>query len=171
MAEYPGIELRPFRPDEWQLYREVRLRALESDPKFFGSRYDDEKAKPDEFWQERLADPQCLVLAVFNESQLIGMTGAVVDREDPTGVTGKLWGSWIEPSWRNKGLSRKMYEARIAWAKAHPTIKKLVVSHRKSNAVSKRANQRFDFRFTGAKETVWYNGEKETEFFYELPVK
>ena len=55
MAEYPGIELRPFRPDEWQLYREVRLRALESDPKFFGSRYDDEKAKPDEFWQERLA--------------------------------------------------------------------------------------------------------------------
>lgn len=171
MAEYPGIEVRPFHPEEWEVYKATRLRALESDPKFFGSRLDEEKALADNHWQERLTDPKFLVLGVFNEGQPIGMTGVAVDRSDDTGQTGKLWGSWLEPAWRNKGLSRKMYEARISWAKAHPTIKKLVVSHRKSNAVSKRANQRFGFKFVNAKDTVWYNGEKETEFFYELPIK
>jgi RimJ/RimL family protein N-acetyltransferase len=162
--EIEGIEVRPFRADEWQAYRAIRLKALDTDPKFFSSSFEKERDNPDDFWQQRLAAGG--VFGVFVKGQLIGMTGAYVDKADPSAA--KFWGSWLEPAWRGKGLARKMYETRINWAKAQPGVKRILVSHRKSNAVSKRANQRWGFVFTHAAEAVWPGGQKETEFFYEL---
>lgn len=169
--EHADIDIRPFAPGEWALYKAIRLKALENDPLVFGSSFAEEKTLPDEKWQQDLVNPDGAVFGVFRNGNLIGMTGIAVDRSDPAKQTAKLWGSWLEPEWRAKGLSRKMYEKRLAWAKAHPTVKRVIVSHRKTNAVSKRANQRHGFRFTHAAERVWHGGHKDTEFFYELVVK
>jgi RimJ/RimL family protein N-acetyltransferase len=169
--EHDDIEVRPFTPDEWQMYKAVRLKALETDPKFFGESFDDARAKPDENYQTHLLSADGAVFGVFRHGDVIGMTGVVLDKEDAKGETAKLWGSWLEPKWRGKGLARKMYETRLNWAKAHPKVKRVTVSHRKSNAVSKRANQRWGFTFTHARETAWPGNQKETEFFYELKVK
>lgn len=169
--EIEGIEVRPFRPEEWQLYRTVRLKALENDPLVFGSSFEKEREYADDKWQQDLVNPDLAVFGVFLNGDVIGMTGVAVDREDAAKEKAKLWGSWLEREWRSKGLSRKMYAARLDWAKAHPTVRRVIVSHRKSNAVSKRANQRHGFRFTHAEERVWHGGQKETEFFYALDVK
>lgn len=169
--EIPGIQIRPLTAGEWQAYKAIRLKALDSDPKFFGESLEEAKARPDEKWQAHLSEPARVVFGVFHNDALIGMTGIVVDQEDPTGATARLWGSWLEPAWRGKGLARKMYETRINWAKAQPGIRRVTVSHRKSNAVSKRANQRFGFKFTHAAERIWPGNQKETELFYELAVK
>lgn len=169
--EIDGIEIRPFNPEEWALYKALRLKALDSDPRFFCESLEEAKARPDEYWQSHLLDQQGAVFGVFRFGVLIGMTGIALDKDDPKGETAKLWGSWLEPAWRGKGLSRKMYETRLDWAKKHPAVKRVTVSHRKSNAVSKRANQRWGFKFTHAGERVWPGNQKETEFFYELAVK
>jgi RimJ/RimL family protein N-acetyltransferase len=169
--EIEGVEVRPFLPGEWQLYRTVRLKALENDPLVFGSSFEKERDYADEKWQGDLSNPDLAVFGVFLNGAVIGMTGVAVDRNDPSKESAKLWGSWLEKDWRLKGLSRRMYVQRLAWAKAHPTVKRVTVSHRKSNAVSKRANQRHGFRFTHAEERVWHGGQKETEFFYALDVK
>lgn len=169
--EVEGIQIRPFAAHEWQSYKTIRLLALDTDPRFFGESLDEARAKPDESWQAHLDDPGRVVFGIFHHNELIGMTGIVIDKEEPSGQTAKLWGSWLAPEWRGKGLSRKMYETRLAWAKAQPGVKRVIVSHRKSNAVSKRANQRWGFKFTHAAERVWPGNQKETEFFYELVVK
>ncbi len=166
--EIEGIEIRPFKPDEWHVYRAVRLKALETDPKFFCESYDDAKAKPDEHYQAHLLDANSAVFGVFRHGDVIGMTGIVIDKEDASGQTANLWGSWLEPAWRGKGLARRMYEARLNWAKARPGVKRVTVSHRKSNAISKKANQRWGFTFTHAREILWPGNQKETEFCYEL---
>lgn len=169
--EIDGIQIRPLTAVEWPAYKAIRLKALESDPKFFGETYDEAKAKLDDDWQRHLTEAHRVVFGVFIHDKLVGMTGIVVDKEDPTGATAKLWGSWLEPAWRGKGIARKMYEARINWARAQPGIRRVIVSHRKSNLVSKRANQHWGFKFTHAAERVWPGNQKETEFFYELSVK
>lgn len=77
------------------------------------------------------------------------MTEVSVNREDPTKKTAILWGSWIEPLLRGKGLSRIIYKSRLIWVINHPTVEKIIVSHRASNLASKYANQKHGFSLTG----------------------
>lgn len=72
---------------------------------------------------------------------------------------------------RGNGLSELMYQTRINWAKAQPTVEKIIVSHRASNLASKRANQKHGFVCTHKIEEVWTDGGVEDEIFYELKIK
>jgi RimJ/RimL family protein N-acetyltransferase len=164
------VQIRRLKPEEWQLFRTVRLKALENDPYVFTASYAEHKTHDEDKWKAALADPDNVIFGVFHGADIVGLTALSVKHDDPKGVTAKFWGSWLAPEWRRKGIARQMYQARIDWAKAHPAVKRVTVSHRKSNAVSKRSNQRFGFTFTHAADAVW-NGQKETEFFYELVLK
>jgi RimJ/RimL family protein N-acetyltransferase len=61
-----------------------------------------------------------------------------------------------------------MYKARIKWAKAHPTVERLIVTHRASNLASKFANQKHGFVFTHTHQKIWHDGVLEDEVYYEL---
>lgn len=163
------VIVRPFAASEWELYKAVRLKALASDPHVFGSSLEKEKGYADDRWQNTVANPDVGVFGVFHQSAVIGMTGVVIKREKPADAT--LWGSWLEKEWRGKGLSRKMYEARIDWARRHPEIHRIVVSHRKSNQMSKAANQKHGFVWTHDSDKVWNDTVNEPECHYELRVR
>lgn len=64
-----------------------------------------------------------------------------------------------------------MYQTRINWAKEHPTVEKIIVSHRASNLSSKYANQKHGFVLTHKIEKVWTDGATDDEIFYELKIK
>lgn len=163
------IHVRLFTPDEWPLYKAIRLEALQSDPHVFGSSHAKESADPDSRWQDGLRDPQTVaIFGVFDGDALIGMTGIKLLRDDPAGLTAKLWGSWIKPAARSRGVSIPMYRARLDWAAAHPTVKRVIVSHRQSNAASMRANQKHGFQKTHSEDHVWPDGVSAPHVFYEL---
>ncbi|MDQ3711040.1 MAG: GNAT family N-acetyltransferase [Acidobacteriota bacterium] len=90
---------------------------------------------------------------------------------DPTEKTALLWGSWLAPHARGKGLSELMYQTRINWAKEQRTVEEIIVSHRASNLSSKYANQKHGFVTTRKNEKVWTDGATEDEIFYELKIK
>jgi RimJ/RimL family protein N-acetyltransferase len=163
------VVVRRFEPSEWTAFREVRLRALLADPTVFSSSHASESARTDAQWQERLADPDCGVFGVFVDGALVGMTGIYVTREDPT-VAG-LWGSWLAPEHRRRGLSVPMYEARIAWARARPELRRILVSHRAGNEASRRANQKHGFVWTHSGDLTWRDGVTEPEVCYALELE
>ena len=108
---------------------------------------------------------------LFDDETPIGMTSVSIDRNDPTGKTALLWGSWLAPEYRGKGLSDLMYQSRINWAKDQPTVERIIVSHRASNLASKYANQKHGFVEIHKKEKIWTDGATEDEIFYELEIK
>ncbi len=164
-----GIQVRLFTPDEWPLYKHIRLLALQTDPQVFGSNYAKESVDPDSRWQAGVADPAKVgIFGVFDGAALIGMTGTALLRDDPAGETAKLWGSWITPDARGRGISVPMYRARISWAQAHPTVRRIIVSHRQSNAASMYANQKHGFQKTHIEDHLWPDGISEPHVFYEL---
>ena len=111
------------------------------------------------------------IFMIFDGETPIGMTGVSVFRDDPSGRTAMLWGSWLAPEFRLRGLSDLMYEKRIEWAKVHPTVERIIVSHRASNLASKYANQKHGFVFTRTHEKIWTDGKLEDEVCYELKLK
>lgn len=166
-----NIHIRQLLPEDWEHLRDVRLYALQHDPQYFGSNYAREAAFTPDIWQERLANPLSATFGLFKDSELIGITGILTCREDPKGETALMVMSFIKTEHRGQGYAKLFYEARIAWAKEQPHIKKIVVGHREGNEASRRANQRFGFEHIGQKMTSWPDGQEALEHSYMLKLE
>jgi RimJ/RimL family protein N-acetyltransferase len=163
-----NYSVRKLEENDWRLFSKIRLCALQTDPKVFGSTYEREAKFTEAEWRGRLNDPDSGVFAIFDELGSVGMTGVAVDRDDSSRKTALLWGSWLAPGARGKGLSKLLYEARIGWARKQPGVERIIVSHRESNVASMLANQKFRFVCTHMTEKIWNDGIAEREFHYEL---
>lgn len=163
-----NVSIRKLGEKDWLIFSEVRLRALKSDPQVFGSNFERESKFTEADWRSRLQSADSEIFMLFDGAKPVGITGVSVFDEDPSGQTAILWGSWLAPEYRRKGLSNLMYETRIEWAKSRPPINRIVVSHRASNTASKFANQKHGFVFTGTHEKIWTDGKTEDEVCYEL---
>ena len=165
-----SIFIRQLTENDWREFSQVRLKALQTDPNVFGSNYQTESQMTEAEWRCRLQAKDNAIFLIFENETPIGMTCVSVDRDDATKKTALLWGSWLEPHARGKGLSELMYQTRINWAKEQPTVEKVIVSHRASNLSSKYANQKHGFVLTHKNEKVWTDGATEDEIFYELKI-
>ncbi|HEY0427584.1 MAG TPA: GNAT family protein [Pyrinomonadaceae bacterium] len=163
-----NVSIRQLNENDWPLLRAVRLKALQSDPDVFGSNYESESKFTETDWKSRLQAGDSAIFMLFDGDRAIGMTGVSVWRDDASNRTAIFWGSWLEPEFRGKGLSKIIYETRIDWAKAHPSVERIIVSHRASNVASKYANQKYGFEFTRTHEKIWSDGKTEDEVCYEL---
>jgi RimJ/RimL family protein N-acetyltransferase len=105
---------------------------------------------------------------LFDGDRLVGITGVITKREDPSGRTAMLVMSFIVPAYRGRGLSRLFYDARLEWIARHGTFDRVVVSHRRSNEASRRANQHFGFILKETASRTWPDGTVEDELSYEL---
>ena len=166
-----AVSIKKISENDWQKFSLVRLKALETDPKVFGSSYEIESLFTEEDWRSRLRAKDNAVFLLYDDETPIGMTAVSVDRNDSSGKTALLWGSWLAPEYRGKNLSDLMYKARIDWAKAQPAVEKIIVSHRATNFSSKYANQQHGFIETSRNEKIWHDGAAEDEIFYELRVR
>lgn len=165
------ISIKQLTVNDWREFSRIRLKALKTDPKVFGSNYERESQMTETDWRSRLEGKESAIFLIYAGATPIGMTGVGIDRDDPTGKTALLWGSWLAPHARGKGLSELMYQTRIDWAKQQPTVEKIIVSHRASNVASKYANQKHGFVLTRKHEKVWTDGATEDEICYELEIK
>jgi hypothetical protein len=55
-------EVRQLRPDDWEIFREIRLRSLADAPDAFGSTLEREQAFSEDDWRRRVAGPVFVVL-------------------------------------------------------------------------------------------------------------
>src|SRR5258707_983975 len=134
-----AIIIRALESSEWAAFRDFRLQALQAAPGFFGSAYAIEVTKKPEEWQSTVSGPANQAFGLFDGARLIGITAVFTSREDPSGNTAALAMSYILPEYRGRGLSRLLYETRLNWIRSHPQFTRVVVSHRASNEVSRRA--------------------------------
>jgi ribosomal protein S18 acetylase RimI-like enzyme len=99
------------------MLKEIRLRALLTDPDAFGSSYQREAARGDEEREMRAAraadgDAQFLALAESN-GELVGMVGAYQPDDRPS--TRELYGMWVAPEFRTTGIGPRLVDAVKEW--------------------------------------------------------
>jgi RimJ/RimL family protein N-acetyltransferase len=164
------VVIRALEPSEWDAFRNIRLNALRDAPGVFAMTYEAAAAWSPQDWQAEAKGADHQVFGLFDGEQMIGLTAAFTWRGDPTGQTALLAMSFILPQYRGRGLSRLFYEARLAWIGAQSQFRRVLVSHRKSNEASRRANQRHGFVQTTTVPHVWPDGVTEDEIFYELEI-
>ena len=165
-----ACQMRALDRSEWRIFKSLRLHALQTEPGVFAASYGAEAAYGEHRWRETVQGPGHQVFGLFDDQKLIGITAAFTWREDPCGETAILAMSFLLPEYRGRGLSRLLYDARLDWIRAQPQFKRVVVSHRDSNEISRRANQKYGFSVFQRAARQWPDGQVADEIFYELKI-
>jgi ribosomal protein S18 acetylase RimI-like enzyme len=119
------VVIRWIRPDEVEVYRAFRLRALADTPEAFGDSYALAIARPPEFWHQRVADTSAgltsvLVVAVDAATGTwLGMTGSYIDEDAPD--VAEVVSVWVAPEARRQGLARRLMDGVAAWGVSRGT--------------------------------------------------
>lgn len=102
------IDVRSLGEEDWQDFRSVRLAALRESPDAFVSSLDEENAYAEDFWRLRMRRSQRL-LAEEDERPV----GVVSVRSQGTGESQicELFGLWVVPEKRGKGVAWQLVEA------------------------------------------------------------
>src|SRR5258708_16437331 len=99
--------IRRILPDEWQVYRQVRLTALAEAPYAFMSTLEREQGFGEDIWRQRLGSPTAATFLAWRDGQPAGTaTGKVDDSSDEYAVprAWQLVGVWVDPRARGLGL-------------------------------------------------------------------
>lgn len=109
------IELRVLTPDDWPLWRELRLAALADAPHAFGARLADWQGDGDreERWRDRLALPGSYNLVALVDGRPRGMASGVPG-ELPDSA--ELISMWVAGEARGRGVADLLIRAVEEWA-------------------------------------------------------
>jgi ribosomal protein S18 acetylase RimI-like enzyme len=144
----PVIDTLVLGPDDWRLWRELRLAALAEAPAAFGSTLADWSGAGDteRRWRERL-QVVALNLALTWGNEPVGMVSAVAPNGD--GFT-ELISLWVAPSARGRGVGDEAIRQVVAWARREHPPGRVVLAVRSHNERAIGLYRRHGFTDAGA---------------------
>lgn len=102
------ITVRALTEDEWELYRQVRLAALEESPDAFVASLDEEQAYDESFWRTRMNRSRRLLAEVDGRPVGVASVGEA-GADNPT--VAELFGLWVAPDFRGAGVATSLVQA------------------------------------------------------------
>jgi ribosomal protein S18 acetylase RimI-like enzyme len=124
------------RPATLETVRPLRLRALREDPDAFGSTVESEQDRPDADWDFWVRDS----IIAFDGDTPVGMANLKLEPHQA-----RLFGMWVAPEARGKGVAELLARALIERAGDRPIL--LCVAEPAKPA--RRLYERLGFRPTG----------------------
>ncbi len=149
-------QVRRAGPDQWLVYRDLRLAALAEAPYAFSSTLERELAFDDQVWQQRLGSPGAATFLAWGGDEVVGMaSGKPEDPDDDFAVPGawQLVGMWVSPSVRGTGVSAALVEA-VAQHVRGTGAPALVLWVTEVNERARRFYERLGFAPTGSRQPV-----------------
>ncbi len=142
--------MRQLTPEDWQLLRSIRLRALADAPDAFGSTLGREELFEEADWRARLAAHHGPVLLATDGHTLAGIVRSFTDGSERTVVN--LVGMWVAPEHRGSGVGSRLLDAFVDSTRSEGRIAvRLTVVE--SNEPARRLYGRHGFVETGETES------------------
>jgi ribosomal protein S18 acetylase RimI-like enzyme len=146
------VKLKPVRAENVQVFKEVRLRALEDSPSAFGSTYATEAQLTDREWLARALrwnGESGIGYLAMEDGAAFGIAGAFLDQED--GARAHLVSMWTAPTHRQRGVGRLLVDGVVDWARLRGarTVRLMVTSNNETAILFYR---RLGFVMTGRTE-------------------
>jgi ribosomal protein S18 acetylase RimI-like enzyme len=149
-------QVRRAGPDQWLVYRNLRLAALAEAPYAFSSTLERELAFDDQVWQQRLGSRAVATFLAWEGDQVVGMaTGKPEDPGDDFAVPGawQLVAMWVSPAVRGTGVAAALVEA-VAEHVRGTGAAAVVLWVTEVNDRARRFYERLGFRPTGCRQPL-----------------
>ncbi len=130
------VRLAVLTPDDWGVWRSLRLRALAEAPYAFGSTLAEWTGPGDreDRWRGRLADVG-LNLVAYAGQEPVGMASGLAERPGEVEVISM----WVAPEGRGRGISRLLLDEVRAWAAHACPGAEVVLAVRRDNHQARSA--------------------------------
>lgn len=155
----PKIIIRKATVEDAPALRVVRLEALQDSPEAFGSDYEKESQEPVSYTEEQIRDQtdNAMFIAVA-ESSLVGMIGIGKNRHAKMKHGGYVWGVYVQPAWRGRGIAGQLIEACANWGR-EKGLEMLKLGVINTNPPAINCYLRSRFRVYGVEpRVILYNG-------------
>ena len=153
--------IRRVEAEDWELLRDVRLRALTEDPDAFLATHAQESRFSDEQWQGRAAQSNGGSFVVEGERGAEGLVTGFVDA-DPGTVF--LVGMWVAPTLRGSGVARELVAHVVEWARARDA-NRVCLSVEAHNLRAARLYEHCGFKETKNPPNLPYKPNEGNRFF------
>jgi RimJ/RimL family protein N-acetyltransferase len=144
------MNIRRLTPEDAPAFQALRLFALQEAPSAFGSSYEEESAISPSTIEGRLAvkldrGP----FGAFEGGKLVGLVA--LGRESMKKLSHKVmvWGMYVRPEFRSKGIGRALLNAVLALARSVPDILQVTLRVNAGNVAAIRLYESVGFRAFG----------------------
>jgi ribosomal protein S18 acetylase RimI-like enzyme len=146
--------VRSLRPDEWRLWRDLRLQALADSPDAFRDTIDDAQGRAESEWIRSAAaamQGDRRLLIAEQDGRPVGMAVILVSEADPHHAN--LYAMWVQPTARRLGIGRALLNAAVAWAETKG-VSEIILSVSEDNDAARHLYGAAGFTETGVREPL-----------------
>jgi ribosomal protein S18 acetylase RimI-like enzyme/8-oxo-dGTP pyrophosphatase MutT (NUDIX family) len=118
-ASVPGV--RRLRPEDGEAFIALRREALEREPFAFSSSAEEDRALSLDFLRRTLAGTNQAIFGGF-AGTLVGSAGVYQDTQRKAAHKAHVWGVYVAPPHRRRGLGRSLMTAVLQFARGLPGV-------------------------------------------------
>jgi len=163
------LTTRLLSADDAEEYAALRRESLLDSPLAFTASPQDDAASSAAGVREMLAcGPHSVVLGAF-AVELVGAVGMYRDRHLKRAHKMHIWGMYVTPAHRGRGVSLTLIEAAIHHARSVPGVATIDLSVNSSAPGAQRVYERAGFRVWGTEpDALRYDGQITLEYYMSL---
>ncbi|MFS0636715.1 GNAT family N-acetyltransferase [Mesobacillus foraminis] len=110
------MNIRLLTPEDANLYRDIRLAALKSNPAAFAASYEEEFLLPQSVFEERLQQGDTFTYGAFEGDRLAGVVTLVREKKLKLRHRTSIFALFVSPAFRGKGVGKMLMKEAITKA-------------------------------------------------------
>lgn len=164
----PDIEI--IQPDAWESFREIRLKALKTDPIAFGSSYEEESVLREEEWKKKLTSPDVRkTYAARVGGRIVAIAGVRFEHLAKVAHMATLVAVFTDPDFRGRGIAIQLIKKILDDLRADPKIVKVRLSVGVEQIAARRLYEKLGFVQAGvARKEIRIGGTYHDQVQMEL---
>jgi RimJ/RimL family protein N-acetyltransferase len=172
------MEIRLLAAADTQAYSGLRLEALETEPRAFSSSPADHLALSPDQIRERLQPPEAdgypgtFVFGAFDAGLLVGTAGFWRERQPKLRHKGSIWGVYVTPAYRGRGVARSLMAAVLERLRGYPDLRQVNLAVAATQSSAERLYRSLGFeQFGYERGAISVAGEMVDEYWMVLRLK
>lgn len=140
-----SFRIARLQPSDAEAFRTIRLAALKTTPEAFGSTYDREASRPESAFTDWLSS--AVVFGAYDDRRIVGMAGFQQETGPEVAHKAFVWGFYVEPAWRGRGVGSALVAALIEAAR--DVVEQLTLTVVEGNDAALALYEKFGFSAYG----------------------